>query len=134
MSVTKQAIQPEGLARPTGVWSTVVKAKPGTLVFISGLVSTDQAGKLVGPGDIAVQTRQVCENLRTAVRAAGGELSDIMQVTVFARDVGPGAFPQIHAVRREFFPVDPPASTMVEVSRLVDDRYLIEINAIAVVP
>jgi enamine deaminase RidA (YjgF/YER057c/UK114 family) len=56
-----------------------------------------------------------------------------MQVNVFARDVKPGAFAQIHAVRREFFPTDPPASTMVEVTRLVDDRYLIEINAVAVI-
>ena len=132
MAVVKQALQPKGLATPKGVWSTVVRAKPGTLVFIAGLVATDAQGNLVGEGDIAAQTRQVCENLRTAVRAAGGELSDIMQVNVFARDVKPGAFAQIHAVRREFFPTDPPASTMVEVTRLVDERYLIEINAIAV--
>jgi len=133
MSVAKQALLPSGLAKPAGVWSTVVKAKPGTMVFIAGLVATDANGKLVGEGDIAAQTRQVCENLRTALRAAGGELSDIMQVNVFARDVKPGAFAQIHAVRREFFPSDPPASTMVEVTRLVDDRYLIEINAVAVI-
>jgi enamine deaminase RidA (YjgF/YER057c/UK114 family) len=121
------------LANPKGVWSTVVKAKPGALVFIAGLVATDEQGNVVGVGDIAAQTRQVCENLRTAMRAAGGELSDIMQVNVYARDVAPGAFAQIHAVRREFFPVDPPSSTMVEVTRLVDERYLIEINAIAVI-
>jgi enamine deaminase RidA (YjgF/YER057c/UK114 family) len=133
MSVAKQALQPKGLAKPKGVWSTVVKAKPGSLVFIAGLVATDEQGNVVGVGDIAAQTRQVCENLRTAVRAAGGELSDIMQVNVYARDVAPGAFAQIHAVRREFFPVDPPSSTMVEVTRLVDERYLIEINAIAVI-
>jgi len=133
MSAVKQALLPKDLAKPKGVWSTVVTAKPGTMVFISGLVATNAAGAVVGEGDIAAQTRQVCENLRSAVRAAGGELEDIMQVTVFARDVAPGAFQKIHAVRREFFPVDPPASTMVEVSRLVDERYLIEINAIAVI-
>src|SRR5258706_3195664 len=133
MTVTKQALQPDGLAKPTGVWSTVVKAKPGTMVFIAGLVATDAEGRLVGAGDIAAQTRQVCENLRAAVRAAGGEMSDIMQVNVFARDVARGAFAKIHDVRREFFPVDPPASTMVEVTRLVDDQYLIEINANAVI-
>lgn len=133
MSVVKQVLQPNGLAKPKGVWSTVIKTTPGNLVFIAGLVSTDADGKVVGEGDIAAQTRQVCENLRAAVRAAGGELSDIVQVTVFAPDVKPGAFAQIHAVRREFFPTDPPTSTMVEVTRLVDERYLIEINAIAVI-
>ena len=53
-----------------------------------------------------------------------------MQVTVFVCDIG--KFSEIHAVRREYFPSDPPASTMVEVSGLVDKEALIEINAIAV--
>ncbi len=133
MSVAKQALLPKDLAKPKGVWSTVVAAKPGSLVFISGLVATNAAGEVVGVGDIAVQTRQVCENLRTAVRAAGGELSDIMRVDVYTREIAPAAFQKIHAVRREFFPSEPPASTMVQVSGLVDERYLIEINAIAVI-
>ena len=133
MSVAKQALLPQDLAKPKGVWSTVVAAKPGTLVFISGLVATNQAGEVVGVGDIAAQTRQVCENLRTAVRAAGGELKDIMRVDVYTREISSDAFQKIHAVRREFFPSEPPASTMVQVSGLVDPRYLIEINAIAVI-
>ena len=133
MSVAKQALLPQDLAKPKGVWSTVVAAKPGTLVFISGLVATDGAGNVVGVGDVGAQTRQVCENLRTAVRAAGGELSDIMRVDVYTREISPEAFQKIHAVRREFFPKEPPASTMVQVSGLVDPRYLIEINAIAVI-
>jgi enamine deaminase RidA (YjgF/YER057c/UK114 family) len=66
------------------------------------------------------------------MQACGGDLKDIVSVTVFVRDIT--QFSAIHEVRREYFPVDPPASTMVEVSRLVDERSLIEINAVAVLP
>jgi enamine deaminase RidA (YjgF/YER057c/UK114 family) len=68
--------------------------------------------------------------LQIAVRAAGGELSDIVRVDVYIRDMS--HFAAIHEIRREFSPTKPPASTMVEVSRMVGDECLIEINAIAV--
>jgi 2-iminobutanoate/2-iminopropanoate deaminase len=129
----RQALQPNGISKPAGVWSpAVVVTQPGKLVFLSGFTSRDSTGAIVGVGDIEAQTRQVCENLRTTVRAAGGDMKDIVSVTVFVRDVK--QFDLIHKVRREFFPAEPPASTMVEVTGLVDDRLLIEINAIAALP
>jgi enamine deaminase RidA (YjgF/YER057c/UK114 family) len=128
----KQPIHPEGIAKPSGVWTPAVVAKPGRLVFLSGFTSRDPQGNVHGVGDIKAQTRRVCELLQISVRAAGGELSDLMRVDVYVRDMN--HFKDIHAVRREFFPKDPPASTMVEVSRLVDERSLIEISAIAVIP
>jgi 2-iminobutanoate/2-iminopropanoate deaminase len=129
--MSKERIFPEAIAKPSGVWSPVVVAKRGDLVFLSGFTSRNQQGEVVGIGDIKAQTRRVCELLQIAVRSAGGELSDIVRVDVYVRDIN--QFRAIHEVRREFFPVDPPASTMVEVSRMVDERSLIEINAIAVV-
>ncbi len=126
----KQIVAPETLAAPAGVFSPAVACEAGRLLFISGLTARDASGTIVGLGDYAAQTRQVCENLKAAVEAAGGSLADIMQLTVFVMDVD--QFDTIHRVRREYFANQPPASTMVEVARLVDERMLIEINAIAV--
>ncbi len=129
----KKFVYPEGIAKPGGVWSpAVVIRQQGRMVFVSGFTSRDENGAVVGIGDIKAQTRQVCENLRKTMEASGGSLKDIVSVTVFVRDIT--AFSDIHEVRKQYFPVDPPTSTMVEVSRLVDERSLIEINAIAVLP
>jgi 2-iminobutanoate/2-iminopropanoate deaminase len=129
--MNKQAVVPTTLAAPFGVWTpAIVTGPPGRLLFISGMVARLPDGSVVGEGDYAAQTRQVCENLKHAVVAAGGTLADIVQVVVFTLDIE--QFATIHAMRREYFPEMPPASTMVEVSRLVDKRCLIEINAIAV--
>jgi enamine deaminase RidA (YjgF/YER057c/UK114 family) len=129
----KEALQPATVAKPGGVWSpAVVVTRPGRLVFLSGFTARDKNGTIVSVGDIRGQTRQVCENLRATMQAAGGDLKDIVSVTVFVRSVKD--FSAIHEVRREYFPSEPPASTMVEVTGLVDDRLLIEINAVAALP
>lgn len=128
----REVVPVEGLAKPKGVWSVAIRANPGQLVFVSGLLSKNAAGEVVGTGDIAAQTEQVLDNLRTALEAAGGTLADIVRVDVHVRDIT--QFNTIHAVRRRYFPQDPPTSTMVEVSRLTDERCLIEISAIAVLP
>jgi 2-iminobutanoate/2-iminopropanoate deaminase len=126
----KTPIAPSTMAKPAGVWTPAIRCAPGNLLFISGMTARDATGNIVGEGDYRSQTRQVCENLKTAIEAAGGTLADIAQVNVFVLDID--QFDVIHAVRREYFPSEPPASTMVQVSRLVDKRMLIEINAIAV--
>ncbi|HVL56991.1 MAG TPA: RidA family protein, partial [Burkholderiaceae bacterium] len=119
-------------AKPKGVWSVATIANPGRLVFVSGLLAKNAQGELVGVGDIAAQTEQVLRNLEQAMACAGGTLDDIVRVDVYIRDMS--QFEAIHAVRRRYFKTDPPASTMVEVSRLTDERALIEITAIAVLP
>jgi enamine deaminase RidA (YjgF/YER057c/UK114 family) len=128
----KKIVPGTGFPKPKGVWSTAVEARPGRLIFISGLVSRNEAGDVVGEGDITAQTDQVCRNLQQAITNAGGTLEDLVRVDVYVRNIG--EFEKIHAVRRRYFPKDPPASTMVEVSRMTDERFLIEINAIAVLP
>ena len=90
-------------------------------------------GTIAGVGDIEAQTRQVCENLKSAVEAAGGSLDDVCRVDVYVRNME--HFETIHKVRREYFNAPAPASTMVEVTKMVHlPDYLIEINAIAVLP
>jgi len=132
MAYTKYIEHAKGLPKPGGVWSHVAISKPGRMVFICGLIARDADGRLVGVGDMAAQTRQTCENLKRAVEAAGGTLADLVRVDVFVTDVS--KFDEIHAVRRGYFPDNPPVSTMVEVSRLVNPDAMIEINAIAVLP
>jgi len=129
----KQQITTDKLAVPNGHFSqaTTIEAT-GKLVFISGMTARTRDGSIAGIGDIEVQTRQVCENVKAAVEAAGGTLDDIVRVDVYVRNME--HFQIIHKVRREYFNEPVPASTMVEVSKMTSPDYLIEITAIAVLP
>jgi 2-iminobutanoate/2-iminopropanoate deaminase len=131
--MTKQQIRSDKLAQPSGVFShaTAIEAK-GRLLFISGMTARRRDGTLAGVGDIEAQTRQVCENLKAAVEAAGGSMDDICRVDVYVRNME--QFAGIHKVRAEYFKEPLPASTMVEVSKFTSPDALIEISAIAVVP
>src|SRR5438034_2469330 len=129
----KQQITSSKIRQPSGHFShaTMVEAR-GSLVFISGMTSRRADGTIAGVGDIEAQTRQVCENLKSAVEQAGGTLDDICRVDVYVRNME--HFDQIHKVRREYFKAPAPASTMVEVTKMTSPDYLIEINAIALIP
>lgn len=129
----KQQITTDKLAVPNGHFSqaTAIEAR-GKLLFISGMTARTRDGTVAGIGDVELQTRQVCENLKAAAEAAGGSLDDIVRVDVYVRNME--HFPIIHKVRREYFKEPVPASTMVEVSKMVSADYLIEISAIAVLP
>jgi reactive intermediate/imine deaminase len=129
----KQQITSTKLAKPNGHFSQAMAIEArGKLVFVSGLTARNAEGVIVGIGDIEAQTRQVCENLKAAMEAAGGALGDIVRVDVYVRNIE--HFPIIHKVRQEYFAAPAPASTMVEVSKMVFPDYLIEISAIAVLP
>lgn len=128
----KQEIRSNDLREPNGHFSQAVEADAsGKLVFISGMTARRADGSIAGIGDVSQQTRQVCENVKAAVEAAGGSIEDICRVDVYVRNME--HFDQIHTVRQEFFPAPPPASTMVEVNKFTSPDYLIEMNAIAVV-
>jgi len=131
--MAKRQIRSDKLAQPSGVFShaTTIEAK-GRLVFISGMTARKADGTMAGIGDIEAQTRQVCENLKAAVEAAGGTMDDICRVDVYIRNME--QFAGIHKVRREYFKEPLPASTMVEVSKFTSPDALIEISAIAVLP
>jgi len=130
--MAKQQIKTGKLADPVGHYSQAlaVPAK-GVLVFVSGMTARGADGKVVGVGDVEEQTRQVCENIRTALEAAGGTLADVCRVDVYLRNIGDRE--RVNKVRRQFFGSPPPASTMVEVSKLASPEYLVEISAIALV-
>jgi len=130
--MTKKQIQSDKIRQPSGHFSQAIAIEAkGKLVFISGMTSRRADGTIAGIGDIEAQTRQVCENLKAAVEAAGGTMDDICRVDVYVRNME--HFEKIHKVRREYFKNPPPASTMVEVTKMTSPDYLIEINAIAVI-
>jgi reactive intermediate/imine deaminase len=130
--MTKRQISTDRLRQPSGHFSqaTVIEAR-GRLVFVSGMTARCPDGSIAGIGDIEAQTRQVLENIKAAMTAAGGTLDDICRVDVYIRNME--HFDAIHKVRREYFKPPLPASTMVEVTKMVSPDYLIEINAIAVI-
>ena len=129
----KEQINTDRLRAPSGHFSqaTTVEAQ-GKLVFVSGMTARRSDGTIAGIGDIEAQTRQVCENVKSAVEAAGGTLNDVCRVDVFVRNMED--FETIHKVRREYFSPPLPSSTMVEVTKMVSPEYLIEMSAIAVLP
>ena len=114
-----------------GAYSSGIEAPAGRTIYVSGQVSLDAGGNVVGEGDIRLQTETVLEHVKTVVEEAGGGLEDVVKVTVFITDMG--LYDEIHEVRRRYFEEPYPASSMVEVSALLDPRLLIEIEAVAVV-
>ena len=131
--MARQQIVSPKLGKPSGHFShaNAIEAR-GRIVFISGMTSKAADGTVVGVGDIEAQTRQMCENVKAAVEAAGGTMNDICRVDVYIKDMA--GFDIVHRVRREYFPDPPPASTMVAVSGFTHPDYLIEMSAIAVIP
>ena len=91
----------------------------------------DAQGNVVGEGDIKLQTETVLDHVKSVLREAGGGMDDVVKVTVFITDMG--LYDEIHEVRRRYFGDPYPASSMVEVSALIDPRLLIEIEAVAVI-
>ncbi len=126
----KNIITAEGLSKPLGIYSQAVKAEGNRLLFISGTTARDKDGNIVGKGDMKAQTRQVLENMKKILNAAGATFDNIVKVTVFITDMR--RFSEIHEVRAQYFKKDFPASTLVQVSALASPDLMIEIEAVAV--
>jgi 2-iminobutanoate/2-iminopropanoate deaminase len=131
--VKRRTIITDRLARPSGVFAHGVSVEPGRLIYVSGMLGRDAAGRLVGRGDVRAQTDQCLRNIQAVLETEGATLADVVKVTVFIRNMDD--FKAIHEVRARYFPADRlPASTMVEISRFTDPEALIEIEAVAAVP
>ena len=126
----KQAIISSKLSKPVGVFSHAVKAEGKEFLFISGLTARDINGNIVGKGDMRVQTKQILENMKIILEEAEASFDQIVKVTVYVTDLK--YFKEIHEVRAQYFKKDFPASTLVQVSRLVNEDCMIEIDAVAV--
>jgi reactive intermediate/imine deaminase len=125
-----QRMNPPGLSTPTG-YSHIVSARAGRTIYIAGQVANDAKGQLVGKGDLTAQTRQVFANLGTALKAAGATFNDVVKTNYYLLDAS--QVQVVRDVRSKYFTRELPASTLVQVSRLANPDYLIEIEVIAVV-
>jgi len=105
----------------------------GQLLFVSGQLPVDRQRRLVAPGDLAGQTRQVLENLTTVLKASGASWQDVAKLTIFV--VGMEDISKVREARAAFYAeqgIEPPASTAVGVAGLAIEGALIEIEAYAV--
>jgi 2-iminobutanoate/2-iminopropanoate deaminase len=126
----REEIRVDGLAEPISHFTDAVRA--GDLLFVSGIVSVDGDGRLVGGDDVVEQTRQVFRNMGEVLAAAGCGFADVVKVTVFLTDIGDR--PRINPLREEVFGDTRPASTLVEVPRLAVEGAKVEVECVAVVP
>ncbi|HKU15137.1 MAG TPA: Rid family hydrolase [Steroidobacteraceae bacterium] len=126
---------PQGLPPSVG-FSQVAEVTPGKLLYLSGQVPRNAAGELIGPADFRAQLEQVFTNLGVALSGAGASFADVVKLNYYCVDsVEPAQQRAIVEVRDRFVNTQsPPASTFVFVSRLVRPDWLIEIEAVAVLP
>lgn len=126
----REEIRIEGTAEPISHYTDAVRA--GDLLFVSGVVAVDTAGRLVGADDVIAQARHVFESMRTVLGAAGCTFADVVKVTIFLTDVDDR--PLVNPVRQEVFGTTRPASTLVEVPRLAVEGAKIEVECVALLP
>src|SRR5258708_33146655 len=100
---------PDTLHKPTG-YSHVAEVLSGKIVYIAGQVSLDRSGTLVGKDDFRAQAKQVFENLKTALEAAGGTFNDVVKLNYYALDLT--HLPDLSEIRDHYINTkSPPAST-----------------------
>jgi enamine deaminase RidA (YjgF/YER057c/UK114 family) len=129
--MTLECINPEDLPAPS-TYSHVVVATGSRLVFVAGQEPEDEHGNLVGPGDLAVQARQVFANVGRALDAAGALPEDVTKITIFVVRYRPDFLPVIEQGRVALFGDHKPADTIVGVEALSRPEFLIEVEATAV--
>lgn len=130
--MANQFINPPTLC-PTVGWTHVVTATAGKTIYVSGQVSVNARGEVVGKGDLRAQTVQTFENIKHALSAAGASFRDVVKSNLYVVGFKPEHVPIIREVRSRYFDAkNPPASTLVGVQALVGADWLIEIEVVAV--
>ena len=124
---------PAAAPAPAGPYSHVARIDTGdgALLFVSGQVAVDDAGDVVGKGDIEAQSRRIFEIFDALLRAHGATFDDVVNIRTYLVDMDQRA--GYAKVRREFLTGTPPTSTTVEVSRLFLDDALLEVELVATV-
>lgn len=105
--------------------------KVGTKVFVTGTTATDTNGELVGEGDMYAQSKQTLANIERVLKRAGAEMRHVVRTRIFVTDIA--RWQEVGLAHAEYFRDVRPATTMVEISKLIDPRMLVEIEADAVI-
>jgi enamine deaminase RidA (YjgF/YER057c/UK114 family) len=104
-----------------------------TMLILSGQVALNKDGKLVGQGDLSQQVQQVFGNIKSIVESSGGTMDNVVKLNYYMLDVS--QVQMLRGIRDKFINIGhPPASTLVQVSKLFRDDILIEIDATVVIP
>ena len=130
-------INPTTVTNPLGAYSHSVMVTPGKLLFIAGQVAVDRQGDPVGVGDVQAQTRQVFDNLSNILSSAGASFSNVVEFTTYL--VGRESVAPFVEARTEIFQAiypdrDYPPNTLLIISGLVREEFLVEIKAVAALP
>jgi enamine deaminase RidA (YjgF/YER057c/UK114 family) len=129
----KKFVNPPGM-KALGMYTQVTVAQGGSIAFISGQVSADVNGKIVGAGDIEVQAVQVFENLKLALGGIGATFDDVIKLTVFIVGFTQERRKAVMDVRSRYISTEnPPAATMVGVDQLVEPELLVEVEAVVAI-
>jgi reactive intermediate/imine deaminase len=129
MSHTKQPISSKNAPAAIGPYSQAIRA--GDLVFLSGQIPLDPVTMKLVDGDVEAQTRQVFANLRAVAEAAGGDLNDVVKLTVYLTDLG--HFQTVNGVMESLFTPPYPARAAVGVAQLPRDAQ-VEVEAVVLLP
>ena len=127
-------LNPSEVTSPLGAYSHSVLVSPGKLLFIAGQVAVDRNGNPVGAGEVKAQTRQVFQNLAGVLSGTGASFSNVVEFTTYL--VGRESVQPFIEARNDIFPTiypgrDYPPNTLLIISGLVREEFLVEIKAVA---